>query len=53
MDHCQNPNSLGSEVIVSLWTGKTEWSKVVAGLVSLDVSPNKEQNIKLVPIVLY
>lgn len=53
MEHCQSPDRLGSEVIVSLWTGDTEWSEVAAGLVSQDPRPNKGQNIELVLVTLY
>lgn len=53
MDYCQNPDRLGSEVIVSLWIGDTEWSEVAAGPVSLDLRPDKGQNIELVLVALY
>lgn len=53
MDHCQSPDRLGSEVIVSSWTGDTEWSEVAAGPISLDLRPNKGQNIELAPVALY
>lgn len=53
MNLCQSSDCLGSEVIVSLWTGDTVWSEVTAGPVSLDLRPNKRQNIELVLVALY
>lgn len=53
MDLCQSPDQRGSEVIVSLWTGDPERSEVAAGPVSLDLRPDKGQNIELVPVALY
>lgn len=52
MDHRQNPDRLGSEVIVSWWTGDAEWSEVAASPVSVDLRPSKGQNSELVLVAL-
>lgn len=53
MDHCQSPDRLRCEVIVSLWAGATERSEVTAGPVSIDRGPDTGQNIELVLVALY